>query len=157
MAQLKEKDIAIIAGIGLGAWILYKPFKALFDTLGITQSQTAQAVEQIQTQAIKSPFNPSYWKSFPKAFLMTQVQADAKATAIYNSITYFGNDFPKILAIFKTIGYKTQVSQLSEVFSKKFNIDLLEYLKNGKSNFLVHNALNETQLQTIISLVNNLK
>ena len=157
MAQIKNKDIAIIAGIGLGAWILYKPFKALFDTLGITQSQTAQAVEQIQTQSVKSPFNPSYWKSFKKSILMPQYQADAKATAIHDAISFFGPDYAKILSIFKTLAYKTQVSQLSEVFSKKYKTDLLEYLKNGKSNFLAHNALSESQLQTIISLVNNLK
>ena len=100
-----------------------------------------------------------YSKQFKGAKLLTIAQADAKAKAIENSIGYvqLKPDFSKILAIFKTLKYKTQVSFLAQRFQTLFNTDLLEYLRNGKSNRLVQNALNDNQLKTIIDLVNNLK
>jgi hypothetical protein len=98
-----------------------------------------------------------YWRSVKKAFLIPQANVTAKAKAIYDSINWLGNDYARILAIFKTLSYKTQVSFLADKFAQMYKTDLLDYLKNGKSNFLVQNALNDTQVQTIIDFVNKLK
>ena len=155
--QDNTKTILVVGAVGLGIYILYKPIKALFDTFGITQSKTEEEVQSLQTSGVKNPFSPLYYKSINKAILMPVAMANAKAKAIYESITYLGNDYAKILAIFKTLSYKTQVSFLAQQFQTLYKQDLLEYLKSGKSNFLVHNALKEQQLQTIIELVNKLK
>jgi len=155
--QDNTKTILVVGAVGLGIYILYKPIKALFDTFGITQSKTEEQVQKLQTSGVKSPFSPLYYKGIKKAVLMPVAQANAKAKAIHDSITYLGNDYAKILAIFKTLFFKTQVSFLAQQFQLLYKQDLLEYLKNGKSNFLVHNALKESQLQTIIELVNKLK
>jgi hypothetical protein len=155
--QDNTKTILVVGAVGLGVYILYKPIKALFDTFGITQSKTQEQVQTLQTSGVKSPFSPLYYKSIRLAKLMPVAQANAKAKAIYDSITYLGNDYAKILAIFKTLTYKTQVSFLAQQFQTLYKQDLLEYLKSGKSNFLVQNALKEPQLQTIIELVNKLK
>lgn len=157
--QIDQKTILTIGAVGLGIYILYKPIKAIFDTFGITQSQTSQAVQQQQTSGSKSPFSPLYWRSVKNARILTQSQAMAKAKAIEESIGYtkLKPDFSKILAIFKTLQYKTQVSFLSDKFAQMYKTDLLDYLKNGKSNFLVQNALNDNQVQTIIDFVNKLK
>lgn len=155
--QIDTKTILTIGAVGLGIYILYKPIKALFDTFGITQSQTSQQIQQMQTSGAKSPFSPLYWKSIKGAHLMTQAYATAKAKGIFDSITYFGNDYNKILAIFKTLTYRTQVSFLAQTFQTLYKQDLLEYLRNGKSNFLVHNALSENQVQTILDFVSKLK
>ena len=154
---IDNKTIITVGAVALGAWILYKPIRTLFDTLGITTSETQQQLQQAQTTGVKSPFSPLYWKQFKKAHLLTQAQADAKAQVIYNSITNFGPKFDKILAVFKTLQYKTQVSFLADVFARKYKTDMLDYLQNGKSNFLVHNALREDSLNTILQLVSNLK
>jgi hypothetical protein len=156
-SELKLESVLIVAGVGLLAWAVYKPIRELFNTFGITQSQTEQSVQKQQTIGIKSPFSPLYWKQFKNAHLITIAQADAKANAINNSIYNTGNDFSKILAIFKTLQYKTQVSFLALRFQQLFKKDLLDYLKTGHSNFFVHNALTDTQIQTIIDFVNNLK
>lgn len=155
--QIDTKTIVTFGAVGLGIYILYKPIKALFDTFGITQSATEQKVQTIQTSGSKSPFSPLYYKSFKRAVLMPVAQANAKAKAIFDSITYFGNDYSKILAIFKTLNYKTQVSFLAQQFQALYKKDLLEYLRSGKSSRLVQNALSDTQVQTIIDLVNKLK
>lgn len=155
--KIDTQTIVTIGAVGLGIYILYKPIKALFDTFGITQSATAEAVKNIQTSGSKSPFSPIYWKSVRGAHLLPVAQANAKAKAIFDSITYTGNDYNKILAIFKTLTYKTQVSFLAQQFQMLYKQDLLEYLRNGKSNFLVHNALSENQIQTLIDFVTNLK
>ena len=158
-SELKTESILIVAGVGLLVWVVYKPIRELFNTFGITQSKTEQSVQKTQSSGVKSPFSPLYWKQFKGAKLLTIAQADAKAKAIENSIGYvqLKPDFSKILAIFKTLQYKTQVSFLAQRFQTLFNTDLLEYLRNGKSNRLVQNALNNNQLKTIIDLVNNLK
>lgn len=155
--QIDQKTILTIGAVGLGIYILYKPIKAIFDTFGITQSQTSQAVQQQQTSGSKSPFSPLYWRSIKNAHILTQADSSAKAKAIYESINWLGNDYARILAIFKTLSYKTQVSFLADKFAQMYKTDLLDYLKNGKSNFLVQNALNDTQVQTIIDFVNKLK
>lgn len=155
--QIDQKTILTVGAVGLGIYILYKPIKALFDTFGITQSATEEKVQTIQTSGSKSPFSPLYYKSFKKAILMPVAQANAKAKAIFDSITYFGNDYSKILAIFKTLNYKTQVSFLAQQFQALYKQDLLEYLRSGKSSRLVHNALSDNQVQTIIDLVGKLK
>jgi hypothetical protein len=155
--QLDTKTILTIGAVGLGAYILYKPFKALFETLDITKSEVEEKVTTQQSGGVKSPFNPLYWRQFKNAHLMKQYQAQAKATVLYNSITNTGPKFDTILAIFKTLQYKTQVSFLADVFARKYKIDLLDYLQNGRSNFLVHNALREDSLNTILQLVDKMK
>jgi len=155
--KIDTQTIVTIGAVGLGIYILYKPLRALFDTFGITQSATSQAVTTLQTSGEKSPFSPLYWRLVRGAYLLPIAQANAKAKAIFNAITYTGNDYAKILAIFKTLTYKTQVSFLAQQFQALYKQDLLEYLRNGKSNFLVHNALSENQIQTILDLVGKMK
>ena len=154
---IDNKTILTVGAVALGAWVLYKPIKALFDTLGVTQSETQQMLQQQQTTGVKSPFSPLYWRQFKKSHILTQAQADAKAAALNNAITYTGPNFQTIIGVFKSLQYKTQVSYLADYFARKYKTDLLEYLQNGKSNFLVHNALREAQLNTILTYVNNLK
>ena len=158
MAQKKidTNTILIIGAAGLGLFILYKPIKALFDTFGITESKTSQEVKEIQSSGSKSPFSPLYWKTIRGAKLMPRKQAEAKVQYIYDSLGFFGDNYAKILAIFKTLSYKTQVSFLAQIWQEKYKVDLFEALKGGKSK-LPWNGLSETELQTIIDLVNKLK
>jgi hypothetical protein len=155
--QLDTKTILTIGAVSLGAYILYKPFKALFETIGITKSETEKNITQQQSGGVKSPFSPLYWRQFKNARLIKQVNAQAKAKVIHEAITWTGPKFDRILAIFKTLSYKTQVSFLADVFAKMYGVDLLDYLQNGKSNFLVHNALREDSLNTILQLVDKMK
>lgn len=157
--QIDTKTIVTVGAVGLGIYILYKPIKALFDTFGITQSATEEKVQTIQSSGSKSPFSPLYYKSFKRAVLMPVAQANAKAKAIEESIGYtkLKPDYSKILAIFKTLNYKTQVSFLAQQFQALYKKDLLDYLKSGKSSRFIQNALSDTQVQTIIDLVSKLK
>ena len=154
---LKTESVLIVAGVGLLAWAVYKPIRELFNTFGITQSKVEQNVQQAQSIGIKSPFSPIYWTQFKNAKLIPIANADAKAKAIENAITWTGPNFAYILAIFKTLTYKTQVSFLAQRFQLLYKKDLLDYLKSGKSTFFMQNALRDNQLQTIIDFVNNLK
>ena len=157
--KIDQKTILTIGAVGLGIYILYKPIKKIFDTFGITQSETSKAIEQQQTNVAKSPWSPGYWKTIKGAHLLTIAQANAKAKAIEESIGYvkLKPDFSKILAIFKTLTYKTQVSFLAERFAALYKTDLLDYLRNGKSSWFAQNALSESQIQILIDLENKLK
>jgi hypothetical protein len=155
--QVNKETLLIIGAIAVGGYILYKPFKALFETLDITQSQTEKDVQQQQTGGVKSPFSPLFWRQYKNAHIIKQAQAKAKAQVLYNSITNTGPKPDTIIAIFKTLQYKTQVSFLADIFAQMYKTDLLDYLQNGRSNFLVHNALRENDLSTILNLVNGMK
>jgi len=155
--KIDNTIILVIGAVALGGYILYKPFKALFETLGIQKSEVEEKVTQQQSGGVKSPFSPLYWRQIKRAHLLTQAQAQAKAKVLHEAITLTGPKFDTILAIFKTLQYKTQVSFLADVFAKMYKTDLLDYLQNGKSNFLVHNALREDSLSTILQLVDKMK
>lgn len=159
MAQKKidTNTLLIIGAAGLGLYIVFKPIKALFDTFGITQSAASQAIQQQQTSGQKSPFSPLYWRSIRNAKLMQQKLATAKAKGIWDSFDNFGEDYEKILAIFKSLSYKTQVSFLADNFARIYQQDLLQFLKDGKSRWQPWSGLSEKQLGTIIELVNKLK
>ena len=65
---IKTESVLIVAGVGLLAWAVYKPIRELFNTFGITQSQTEQSVQKQQTIGIKSPFSPLYCKQFKNVY-----------------------------------------------------------------------------------------
>ena len=155
--QISEKTIVTLGLVAVAGAIVYKPLKKIFETLGLAQSEAQQQLAQEQAGGQKSAFSPNYWRKFKKAKILTKAQADAKATKLYESITYTGPKYDTILAIFKTLLYKTQVSYLAAYFAAKYKVDLLDYLQNGKSNFLVHNALRDDSLKTILDLVSNMK
>jgi hypothetical protein len=143
--------------IGSALLVYFGIVKPLLDKLGVTKSEADKAIESAESST-DSAFAPNYWrKQKGKVNLITQASLQPKIKAIYDSITYLGSDFNKILSVFKSLKYKTQVSFLAENFAKKYNTDLFGYLKNGKSNRLVHNALRDEQLTTLINLVNGLQ
>lgn len=154
--QFDTKTLLTVGAVGLGVYLLYKPIKKLFDTFGITESSTEQEVTQQQSAGVKSPFSPLYWRQFKKSHILTQVQAKAKAKAIRDSFGAFGDNYVRILAVFKTLNYKTQVSYLAETFAKLYKADLLQALQSGRYNTF-WSGLSDKQLQTIIDLVNKLK
>lgn len=155
--QINPNTVLIIGGVGLGIFILYKPIKALFDTFGITQSKEAEEIAKQTTAGVKSPFSPLYWRSIKKANLMPQAQAIAKAKGIWDSFDNYGEDWEKILAIFKTLSYKTQVSFLADKFAQTYKADLLQFLKDGKSRWQPWSGLSEKQVGILLELVNKMK
>lgn len=155
----QEKTLLTVGVIGVTLFMFAKPlsdwFKGLLGPSAGDKSYNA-------AQSAGNPFSPTYWRTYQKThpkstIIVTPANADKVVKAIHDSISYLGPDFNRIMGIFKTILYKTQVSYLAEVFQKKYGEDLLTYLRNAKSNRLIHNALTDDQINQVINFVNTLK
>lgn len=83
----------------------------------------------------ENPFNPLYVKGLiksgagKKVKLLPQAQINAFVTSVYDSKGYFKDNDSAVVSIFKKMETKSQVSQVSEAFSKKYGQDMATYLK----------------------------
>lgn len=154
------KQIFALSAIAVAIYLAVKPINKLFETFGINKSEGEKAYLTEQTTG--SPFSPNYWRNYrlthgANTQILTTTGANYLANIIYNSIGYLGNDFQKIFGALKQLKYKTQLSFLAEIFQKRYNADLLTYLRNAKSNMLIHNALTDDQINQVVNFVNTLK
>jgi hypothetical protein len=94
-----------------------------------------------------SPFNPNYWKTVSKALILTSASSDALAKTIYDAIGFFYDDENAVYGVFRQLKAKTQVSYLADVFFKKYNYDLYQYLARN---------LNANELAIVNGIVSNL-
>ena len=98
-------------------------------------------------------FNPRYWKTVKSPQVITSAAVnslvnfiwDAKSPSTKNPFT---DDEKGVLARFKTLGYKTQVSYLAEKFMAAKNRDLYEYLNSFMS---------KEDMEALRTIVNGLK
>jgi hypothetical protein len=99
--------------------------------LGIVEGRGGKKVQQELTNP-NSPWKPSYYKTAPAgALLLTRATAEAKAKTIHDAFTVFQDDFNAIMSVFSSLRTKSQVSFLADVFSQKYNEDLLSFLGDG--------------------------
>jgi hypothetical protein len=165
-----KKDTVILVGVvALAGLLLVDKLKGLFS------NQQAEAnnktIEAYQKQAaINNPFDRRYIKAIqqqhPAAIMhyMTGASAQALAKKIYNSVGFWTGILPstkdythEIQAAFQQIGYKTQVSQLANVFYDLYKKDLLTFLqydtdKYGLFSGSKHSAIVNSILQRVKAL-----
>ena len=151
--------IAIIGVGGVAVYFLYKAVRGTTDLFDITKSKAdQQAIKQITSN--DNAWSPNYWKSFKngKVQLIKQAEAERLRKIIVDSVSRipFQTNDSKILSVFKTFKYKTQVSFFSDYFLKKENVDLLTYIKFGYTFFWGNTGIDDTTSKAIIEYVNNL-
>ncbi len=154
MAKNDDSKLLLYGG---GLLIVYFGIlRPLLEKLGLATSQAEQQViNQQNLPNNKNPFSPVYWKSVPGAKLITRNSTNNLAKRIYDSMGFFSDDEPQVFSVFSQMKYKTQVSWLSDIFQQNYKMDLLDFLKRGKGQ-LPQAGLNDTELQQIINIVNNL-
>lgn len=126
---LKDNQNLIIYGVLI--YIGYsKVIKPILEKVGITKSDEEILIDNEVTN-INSPWNPNYYKQFGSraVLLITRASLNQYLATIWNSVGYFYDDFDAVMGVFKKLKTKTQVSQLVDEFNKRFNKDLLLWLK----------------------------
>lgn len=151
--------IAIVGVSGIAIYFIYKAVRGTTDLFDITKSKAdQQAIKQITSN--DNAWTPNYWKSFKKGKvqLIKQAEAERLRKIIVDSVSRipFQTNDSKILSVFKTFKYKTQVSFFADYFLKNENVDLLTYIKFGYSFFWSNTGIDDTTSKAIIEYVNNL-
>jgi hypothetical protein len=162
---MKKDTQDLLFKVGVAVAVYYFVAKPLLEKLGLQKSQTAEEAD-IQQSSLTSPFNPRYYKEQPKPVtIITSKEVAKMAQDLYSSLNrgYLGDDLQTILSTFRKLKYKTQVSYLSDFFSNKYNLDLLDTLRQGVRRTIDRftpgnrSGLSDSELQTVLSIVKNLK
>lgn len=151
----KKQQEAIIK-YGIGAVIAYfLVARPILTKLGIIKSDKVIAIEN-ETLKINTPWNPNYWKQFNRPILITDKASDDIIAIIQDSFGVLADNYDSILAQFKKLSYKTQVSYLADKWQQQKGTDLLSFLGNGGGIF-PWDGLSNDHLSSLITFVNNLK
>ena len=149
--QQQESLIKYGIGAGVAYFLIARP---ILTKLGIIKSDKQISIEN-ETLKINSPWNPNYWHQYSGAHIIT---GTALGDIIYNIQDSFGvlaDNYDVILAQFKKLQYKTQVSYLAEQWQKQKGTDLLSFLGNGGGIF-PWDGLSTEHLSALINYVNTL-
>lgn len=139
-----------VGGGILGYMLVIKP---IFNALGITKSAEQQAIDVAATYPV---WGASFYKNGPA----NQLLLDDSTAATYASIIqqYPGllyDNYAGVLGVFQALRTKSQVSQLCDVFQKKYNRSLYAYLLDG-GGILPWDGLSGDHLTQINKIVNSL-
>jgi len=145
--------------IGLGIYALWKyGISPTLETLQLKDTKEEQASEKAQQQAEQAPVNKDYWspnfykqsyKTWPvpgKAMtLLTLASGQSYAIAIWDAFGVFNDNENNVYAIFRAIKYKSQISFVADLFYKKYQRDLYQFLKD---------KLSSAELGTVLTITN---
>lgn len=140
---------------------LGKMFSSIGVALHLIDSPEAAAVKQTVADAkatsasTASPWSPQFYKSAPSgARLLTQSAADQLAGQIWDSVGFWtGWNIDEVVAAFKQLTAKSQVSYLADRFNSLYNKDLLTWLT---IQYTAPIGGIDPGLQTVINYVNQL-
>ncbi len=143
--------IVIIAALSL--YFNKKNKEEQFQLLMQAVNESKGSIGSAEDLKTSDPFNPRYWKTVSNAKVITSAIVndlvkfiwDAKAPSVKNPIT---DDEKGVLAKFRTLGYKTQVSYLAEKFLAAKSRDLYEYLNSFMS---------KDDMEALKNIVNGMK
>ena len=154
---MKQSDKDMILKIGIAAGAYFLVLRPILQKLGIAKTAADQTVEAQQTLPNdQNPFSPVFWKRGGASTMLLKVsEARALAKQIYDAMGYFSDNEAGVFSAFRKLKTQSQVSFLAEQFQQVYKIDLLQYLSKGKG-VLPQAGLNNTELNQIISIVNNL-
>lgn len=137
----------IAAGAG---FVLYKfsgSFDKILQSLGLEKSQSTTNLDTAGANPA-SPWSPNFWKNAPAgALILTSAAANADAEQIYNSIGFLHYNPDSVKAVIKGLKTQSQVSFLADIYSQKYQKDLLSDIRGGYWNNRLSdddvNALND--------------
>jgi len=153
---MDKKQQENIIKYGIGAAIAYfLVAKPILQKFGIIKTDEEVIIEK---ELIKneSPFDPKLWKAKAGNIIITKAVTDDIINKIQNSFTLVSDNYEAILAQFKRLSYKTQISYLADKWREKKGTDLLYFLDNGGGLF-PWDGLTKENLNSLINYANNLK
>lgn len=135
----------------VGGIIALSTITRILRSLGLAPDPDDIAIEA-ESSSASSPWNPTYWQTIKPAgaswsFAYTESQAGELAKQIYNAVGFFSDDEAGVSSVIRQMRTRANLSFLAWVFAKKYNLDLLQFLKDGKSNFWWNGLSSEDLVQ----------
>ena len=134
MASKQDNDtLKLLLLAGGGALVFFsikKGFTGLLELFGLKNDKDDKAVEQ-EVANTKSPWSPTYWSSEKNPKLYTVAYTQYLCKQIYNSVSWWKDDWSVAFGAIKSCKYKTQISWLAYQFQQLYNADLLSWLPGG--------------------------
>lgn len=122
------KWVIIAALIGVGI-VVIKSINGILRFLGIKKKPETANLDKA-AQDPTSFWNPKFWESGPTGtLLLTEATAQNYIQKIYDAIGWFNDDEEAIISVFKQLKTQSQASYLADKFAKKYNSDLLTFLR----------------------------
>lgn len=106
---------------------------------GILQTGSEQkAKAQLQKRVIEIEqsgdiWSTRFWQNYPAKQYSDQ-QAQNLAGHIKNSMTFLGDDEARIFGVFRQLNYQTNVSQISDAYTKLYGRDMHSDLRDALSS-----------------------
>lgn len=146
-------DILIIGVVGGIAY--FGIVKPILNSLDVGNTQGQQDYDtQMALPDTKNPFSANY--TVTGSASMTNDQFATLADQLYGDLGYLWIAEPDILNIFSQMKSKTDVSELAYQLQQQNSVDLLPFLKKGRSFTPFDNGISKDALSTIIHEVNAL-
>lgn len=131
-------------------------FGDITDKLGIGTSKGEQQYTDISTNT-ETCWTPNFYKKAPSgAKLLTTAKQAELSKKIYDAWGFVAKDFDATILAIKTCSTQSQISILSEYFSKTYNKDLLTFIRPAKWTLSFRNYPTDDQFLIITNYVNNL-
>lgn len=139
----------LVGGVIIATLVYFKMMKQIMSgVLGIFGK--GKQDQNISDELVKpdSPFKPneSYLDS---SFTFTEAETYAKM--IYDAVGYFTNNTEQIWVALNACNSKADLNYISKVFSDRYTLDMLSYLRGG-----LWMGLSDKEMNEIIAYVNKL-
>lgn len=146
-------DILIIGTVAaLGYFGIVRPLLNSLD-IGNTPGQEAYDAEMALPDS-KNPFSKNY--QITGLATMSNDYIGGLADTLYGQLGYLWIGEPTILSIFSEMQTKADVAELAYQLYEQNEVDLLPFLKKGRSFTPFDNGVSKDALNSIITRVNNL-
>lgn len=153
MEKRNNDTVLILAAIGVGYFAVIQP---LLIKLGIKNSKEEKDIEDQGNRPNQdNPFSPIFYKS-RNCTIITRASADKFAKEIYDALGFWGDNEDQVINVFRQLKSKCQVSFLADVFAQNYKKDLYTFLRDGAQSSGFWGGLSDTDLNTVIKLVNSL-
>jgi hypothetical protein len=118
-----------------GGFLAFDLVKQILETLGLWKSKETKNLDA-EAQDPSSAWSTTYWQTIkppdkPWTYAITTSVADAYAKEIYDAMGFFDDCEECAKAVFRRLKTKANLSYLAYIFDKKYNYDLLDFVRGG--------------------------
>lgn len=133
MAKQNNETLKILLYAGGGLLVFYtikKGFTGFLELIGIKNDKDVKTVND-EVDNPNSAWSPTYWSKQKDAKLFKVAYTQYLCKQIYDSVSWYKDDWSMAFGAIKTCKYKTQVSWLAYQFQIMYKADLLSWLPGG--------------------------
>lgn len=151
-AALDQSDIKMIFWL-VGGVLAFDTIRKILEAFGFWKSADSRQLDAAAADP-NSFWNPNYWQQSQNySYAISTAQAQGYAKQIYDAFGMFNDCEECVIAVFRSLRTKANVSFLAYVFQQQYGQDLLSFLRGG---LWPQDRLSDEDVAGINSYVNSL-